>query len=136
MISFHYVHLASDLLDKLLPLLEEARAFYQETYGEELVIDLLETDMYMAMEDGKAIACAGLKMGHNDELVYVFTTKEHRRKGLARKLVTDLLATTFKEVVLVTGTKQPEAYNLYKSLGFKEILHRDGTNIYMQKDER
>ena len=136
MISYHYVNLSSDLLPKLLELLGEAKDFYYDTYGEELVTELLEVDMYMAMEDGVPISCAGLRLGNTtDELVYVFTTQAHRGKGLARKLVTDLLSTTFKPVKAVLCSMEPSLPKLCESLGFVrgEV---DGTDLYMFKDGR
>jgi GNAT superfamily N-acetyltransferase len=136
MISYHYVNLSSDLLDKLLELLGEAKDFYYSTYGEELVIDLLEVDMYLAMDGGVPIACAGLRLGNTtDELVYVFTTQARRGKGLSHKLVADLLATTFKPVKAVLCNMEPSLPALCESLGFVRG-EADDTDLYMFKEGR
>jgi GNAT superfamily N-acetyltransferase len=84
--------------------------------------------------DGIAVACGGWR-GHEGhevdfrdgdaELKRMYVVPQARGRGLARALLAELdrsAATAGRRrIVLETGTKQPEAIELYKSSGYIEI---------------
>jgi putative acetyltransferase len=59
------------------------------------------------------------------EIKRMYTIKEHRGKGIASAIVSELETWTkesgYKKCVLETGKRQPWAISLYKRLGFVEI---------------
>lgn len=63
------------------------------------------------------------------ELLYVFTATRHRGKGIAQKLMTDLIFTLKQETIsrtlsLEVRPSNTSAIKLYESLGFKILSRR------------
>lgn len=90
--------------------------------------------------DGVAVACGSVRdvSGTDDgrgrgtqhpaatgELKRVFVRPEHRGRGIARSLMSELERSArrlgFRRFVLETGTAQPEAIALYSALGYEPI---------------
>jgi len=83
-------------------------------------------------EDGGIVCCAWLLLvtkppsprfphGQTGTLFNVYTVPEHRRKGLARRVMEHLLSAAFElnlDVVELNATE--DGYELYRSLGFKD----------------
>ena len=83
-------------------------------------------------EDGGIVCCAWLLLvtkppsprfphGQTGTLFNVYTVPEHRRKGLARRVMEHLLSSAFElnlDVVELNATE--DGYELYRSLGFKD----------------
>jgi GNAT superfamily N-acetyltransferase len=81
--------------------------------------------------DNTIAACGAIKEYDSDtmEIKRMYTTKKHRRKGIASNLLTQLeswvLELGYKRCVLETGKKQPEAIALYQRNGFKITSNYD-----------
>jgi putative acetyltransferase len=76
--------------------------------------------------DGAAVGSGAIRPeGDSMEIKRMFTRKEHRGKGIASAIVSELETWSkelgYKSCVLETGKKQPWALSLYKKLGFVEI---------------
>lgn len=78
--------------------------------------------------DGEvAIACGCFKKYSADvaELKRIFVKDNYRGKGIAAQIVKNALKLAktynYKKMILQTGSKQPEAMNLYSTLGFKRV---------------
>ncbi|MFP7366680.1 GNAT family N-acetyltransferase [Corynebacterium callunae] len=93
------------------------------------------------------------------EVKRVWTSKEHRRQGLSRRIMTALESAAaergYRRIYLTTGPRQPEAKHLYLSLDYtplfdldedpEKVLHlafekvitplRDGVDIEGSEDE-
>jgi len=83
-------------------------------------------------EDGGIVCCAWLLLvtkppsprfphGQTGTLFNVYTVPEHRRRGLARRVMEHLLSAAFElnlDVVELNATE--DGYELYRSLGFKD----------------
>jgi ribosomal protein S18 acetylase RimI-like enzyme len=59
------------------------------------------------------------------ELKRIWTDREHRRRGYARALLAELEAEIarrgYRKIYLMTGNRQPEAEELYESLGYTRL---------------
>lgn len=84
--------------------------------------------IFLVLRRGGAVAaCAGLRRHGNGvvELKRMFVRPAYRRTGLARVLIAALednaRAAGYRQLVLETGTGQPEAMALYESAGFERI---------------
>jgi ribosomal protein S18 acetylase RimI-like enzyme len=59
------------------------------------------------------------------ELKRIWTDSAHRRKGLAKKLLTeletDIAGRGYTRIYLTTGDRQPEAERLYESAGYTRL---------------
>lgn len=82
--------------------------------------------------DGEAVA-GGAFMRETDtvaEMKRVWTHPGHRRKGLARRVMSELeaeaLARGYATAHLTTGARQPEAVGLYLALGYEPLFDLDG----------
>lgn len=81
----------------------------------------------VAYEDGRAVACGGLKRLSVEvaEIKRLFVVPEARGRGAARWLLGVLEATArdlgYKRVRLDTGAHQPRARALFESAGFRAI---------------
>ena len=79
----------------------------------------------VASVDGEPIGCAGLRgrTGTEVELKRMYIRAAHRRRGHARRLLTELedraRALGYRRLVLETGTGQPEAIALYEREGYR-----------------
>ena len=83
-------------------------------------------------EDGGIVCCAWLLLvtkppsprfphGQTGTLFNVYTVPEHRRRGLARRVMEHLLSAAYElnlDVVELNATE--DGYELYRSLGFKD----------------
>jgi diacylglycerol O-acyltransferase len=80
----------------------------------------------VAMLGGEPIGCAGLRRhGSDAEVKRMFVRIEHRRRGHARRMLTELEGWAaergYRRVVLETGLAQPEAIALYEAAGYRPI---------------
>ena len=78
-------------------------------------------------EDDTPVACGAIKEYAKDavEIKRMFTLPEHRGKGIASRVLTELelwaADLTYKTCILETGKRQPEAITLYKRNGYTLI---------------
>jgi len=81
----------------------------------------------VAYENSKPVGCGAIKEFDRDtaEVKRMYTLPENRGKGIAAKVLTELEIWArelgFKDCILETGHKQPEAIALYKKCGYKII---------------
>ncbi|MFM0015464.1 GNAT family N-acetyltransferase [Paraburkholderia sediminicola] len=86
----------------------------------------------LLLRDGQAIA-GGAFMRHADpgtvEFKRIWTSRDHRRQGLARRVLTELEVHAgrlgYMRVYLGTGPRQPEAIALYKTCGYTLLSAHD-----------
>lgn len=82
--------------------------------------------------DGVAVACGGWRShgvvaeaGPTAEVKRMYVRQSARRTGLARALLAELertaLAAGHTQLILETGSKQPEAVALYRSAGYTDV---------------
>jgi ribosomal protein S18 acetylase RimI-like enzyme len=67
---------------------------------------------------------AGLKERHKGHIYGVYVTASHRRRGIARQLIRELLHragqdTSLEQILLAVSTRQEAASALYRTLGFE-----------------
>ncbi|HVC73497.1 MAG TPA: GNAT family N-acetyltransferase [Mycobacteriales bacterium] len=123
-----------------LTLIELVQGEYVLRYGgrDEAPIDVAEFLppeglFLLARLDGAAAGCGGWRnLGDGRaEIKRMFTAAEHRNRGVARAVLAELehtaAAAGIKELVLETGTVQPEAIALYESSGYQPV---DGFGYY------
>jgi GNAT superfamily N-acetyltransferase len=81
----------------------------------------------VARVDGAPAGCGGWRaLGDGRaEIKRMFTVAEHRNRGVARAVLAELERTAaaagIEQLVLETGTVQPEAIALYESSGYRPI---------------
>lgn len=83
----------------------------------------------LACLDGDAVGMGGWRLGGpaagDAEIKRMYVRPGRRRGGLARQILAELERTAalagVKRLVLETGTAQPEAIALYRSVGFADI---------------
>lgn len=86
-----------------------------------------EGRLYLALEDGKAAGCAGLrKIGRETgELKRVFVRPAFRGKGIGRRLVLAVVEAgrknAYRRLRLDTLPSMKRALELYRAMGFKPI---------------
>jgi putative acetyltransferase len=84
-------------------------------------------EVVVAYLDGKAVACGAIRAYENQttEVKRMFVREENRCQGIAGKVLAELETwakeLNFKECILETGIKQPEAIALYKKSGYEVI---------------
>jgi GNAT superfamily N-acetyltransferase len=123
-----------------LKLIELVQGEYVVRYGgrDKAPIDVAEflppAGLFLlARLDGAAAGCGGWRnLGDGRaEIKRMFTAAEHRNRGVARAVLAELERTAaaagIEELVLETGTVQPEAIALYESSGYQPI---DGFGYY------
>jgi len=83
-----------------------------------------DTTVFIAREDGRAIACGALKR-HRDgvgEVKRMYTRLSHRGRKIGARIVERLEALAcqegFKRLVLETGDRHPAAWAVYERAGF------------------
>lgn len=85
----------------------------------------------VARVDGEAVACGALRPlpggeAHVSEVKRLWVEPSARRLGLARRVLARLVEVArelgYRQVVLETGTQQPEALALYRSEGWYPIV--------------
>ena len=95
---------------------------FQRPYGDLLLIrrefDTVAGGAYMYHDDETA------------EIKRVWTSSNHRRQGLSRRIMRaleeEIAARGYSRIYLTTGPRQPEARNLYLSLGYTPLFDVDG----------
>ena len=81
----------------------------------------------VAYEDNKPIGCGAIKEFDLQvmEIKRMYTLPEGRGKGIATKILSELekwaSELSYKKCILETGKRQPEAIELYKKNGYKNI---------------
>jgi GNAT superfamily N-acetyltransferase len=84
-------------------------------------------NIVVAYIDGEAVGCGAFKeyVPETVEIKRMFTKPEHRGKRIAAEVLTELefwaAELGYKEFVLETGKKQPEAIRLYERSGYEVI---------------
>ncbi|RZK89914.1 MAG: N-acetyltransferase [Pedobacter sp.] len=108
------------LLDKDLAVRDgDEHAFYAQFNK----VDSIK-QVVVAYQNGMPVACGAIKPLSETaaEVKRMFVHPDHRKKGIAAKILTELEAwateLTFEECVLETGRKQPEAIALYQKVGY------------------
>ncbi|WP_315066354.1 GNAT family N-acetyltransferase [uncultured Clostridium sp.] len=102
-------------------------------------------DVIIIYKDDVPAACGALKEYDADtiELKRIFVTKDNRRQGLSKLIVSRLeelgSSNGYKSAVLETGIKQIEAINLYKNTGYTIIENYgqyagNSNSVCMKKD--
>jgi RimJ/RimL family protein N-acetyltransferase len=102
-----------------------------------------------AFEDGRLIGTAGFrredrhKTRHKGLVWGVYVSEQHRSRGVARALLTELIhraraQTGIEQITLAVATQQTAAHRLYASLGFEVFGHerhalKDGDS-YVDED--
>jgi GNAT superfamily N-acetyltransferase len=86
----------------------------------------------VAYLDGAAVACGGWRVhGADAEIKRMYVVPRARGRGLARQILAGLEASVaaagLTRAILETGTRQPEAMELYESSGYVRI---PGFGIY------
>ena len=107
--------------------------YYYERFGEESLkyheINSLKhmDEFFIAYEGNDAIAIICLKKfdEKTGELKRLFVMPEYRRTGIAMQMITfseeKAKEIGYKEMVLETGVKMPEAIRLYKKAGYAMV---------------
>ncbi|MEY9845936.1 GNAT family N-acetyltransferase [Streptacidiphilus sp. MAP5-3] len=135
------------------PLLRELADEYRTRYPEHRDVGRSELERYPAtefappngallllLERGEPVAGGAFRRYREDEpqtaeLKRIWTHSRHRRRGLARRIVSALeqeaLARGYRDVYLTTGPRQPEARALYLATGYTPLfdLHADPESI-------
>jgi len=81
----------------------------------------------VAYENGRPAGCGAIKEYSSNavEVKRMYTLPEHRGKGIASKILTELEVwareLSFEKCILETGRMQPEAIRLYQKNGYKII---------------
>lgn len=149
--------LSIDYLDpdaaEVKALIEASDAFYVDLYPAESnhlesSADLKRPNVLFigCRLDGKLIASGAAKIMQDDgvyaEIKRVFVLKQHRGRGLSRKIMQFLEAELERREIglfrLETGVRQPEALGLYRKLGYRErppfgSYRPDPLSVFMEK---
>ncbi|QDY66114.1 GNAT family N-acetyltransferase [Glutamicibacter halophytocola] len=123
---------------RLAPLFAGLTAEYTQRYGDRNGSVAQELDRFPAHEfsdplgrfvileeAGRTVAGGALRRydQHTAELKRIWTHEEHRRRGLARRVLIELerAATElgYTQIFLTTGPRQPEALKLYLNAGYQ-----------------
>ena len=142
-----------------LPLVEQLTDEYQTRYGNyfEEGGAVQEMNRYpperfavpdgafvLLLRDGRPIA-GGAFMRYDEttaEFKRVWTDRDHRRQGLARRILVELearaIAQGYSRVYLTTGFRQPEARELYLRTGYSALfdLHADPESVQVLAFEK
>ncbi|GAB3218385.1 GNAT family N-acetyltransferase [Kineococcus gypseus] len=87
--------------------------------------------LLLLLEDGAPVAGGAYRRYDEGtaELKRIWTHREHRRRGLGRRVLTELearaLAAGYSRLYLTTGPRQPEARGLYLRAGFRPLFDLD-----------
>ncbi|BCW37967.1 N-acetyltransferase [Arthrobacter sp. StoSoilA2] len=84
--------------------------------------------LIIIQENGESVAGGAFRRfdEHTAELKRIWTHSAHRRRGLARRVLTELENEArrrgYRKLYLTTGPRQPEARNLYLATGYKALF--------------
>ena len=125
------VSIESPLQDDVRTLIAELNATLLELTPPEFVFhmtaeQMAETDttMFIAREDGRAVACGALKRhaGRIGEIKRMYTRPSHRGRKIGAMIVAEVEALArregFRQLVLETGDRHPAAWTVYERAGF------------------
>ncbi|SHM04512.1 GNAT family N-acetyltransferase [Streptomyces yunnanensis] len=119
------------------PLLDELTHEYSTRYGRPVDLDLEYPAaefgppggaFLLLLEDGEPVAGGAYRRYDPDtaELKRIWTHHAHRRRGLARRVLTALeqhaAARGYTRLYLTTGPRQPEAKHLYLAAGYRPLF--------------
>ena len=124
---------------RVAPLLRELGEEYSSRYGKDAHAELARypdeefTEPYggvllLLLEHGEPVAGGAFRRydGTTAELKRIWTHSGHRRRGFARRVVTELereaRARGYGRVYLTTGPRQPEARGLYLAAGYTPLF--------------
>jgi putative acetyltransferase len=124
--------------------LNERYGELQKQYDKHNKLEFIR-DVIIIYKDDVPAACGALKEYDADtiELKRIFVTKDNRRKGLSKLIVSRLeglgSSNGYKYAVLETGIKQIEAINLYKNTGYTIVENYgqyagNSNSVCMKKD--
>ena len=117
------------------PLLEGLHLEYAERYGPEIGAEEMSHHpvddftaptgvLLLLLEGGSPVGCGAIRR-HDDataELKRVWTAPAHRRRGISRRVLGELerlaAAAGYRRIYLTTGSRQPEAFALYRGSGY------------------
>jgi GNAT superfamily N-acetyltransferase len=117
----------------VLALDEAIQAEYVTRYGgPDAVVDASEFEppgglFVVGLLDGQPVASGGWRRLSEDvaELKRMYVVPEQRGHGLARRILADLedraARAGYRQLVLTTGTAQPEAIALYQATGYTRV---------------
>jgi GNAT superfamily N-acetyltransferase len=83
--------------------------------------------LLLLLDDGRPVAGGAFRRYDNEtaELKRMWTHSAHRRRGLARRMLTELeteaAARGYRRIYLTTGWRQPAATALYLATGYTEL---------------
>jgi GNAT superfamily N-acetyltransferase len=124
------------------PLLRELGDEYSARYGKDAHAELARYPdeeftsqhggvLLLLLEHGLPVAGGAFRRydGTTAELKRIWTHSAHRRRGLARRVVTELereaAARGYRRIHLTTGPRQPEARGLYLATGYTPLFDTD-----------
>lgn len=104
-----------------------------------------DTTVFVAREDGKAVACGALKRHDNGvgEVKRMYTRPEHQKRGIGGAILREIEALALTEglerLVLETGDRHPAAWRVYERGGFSRCsavldYPETGYSIFYEKD--
>ncbi|MFD3660505.1 GNAT family N-acetyltransferase [Streptomyces sp. NPDC058659] len=118
------------------PLLDELAYEYTTRYGSAHDLSLYPATEFappdgaflLLLEQGRPVAGGAYRRydEHTAELKRIWTHSAHRRRGLARRVLTVLereaAARGYTRIHLTTGARQPEARGLYLATGYRPLF--------------
>ncbi|MFI8964169.1 GNAT family N-acetyltransferase [Streptomyces sp. NPDC053493] len=118
------------------PLLDELTHEYTTRYGASEDLRSYPAEEFLPprgtflllLEQGRPVAGGAYRRydEHTAELKRIWTHSEHRRRGLARRVLDELerdaAARGYSRIFLTTGPRQPEAKGLYLATGYRPLF--------------
>lgn len=119
------------LLEKWYLLFEEdtgIAASTEEEAAQKIELFIEGKEVYVWEADGEVVSCMkkARPSKHGITVSFVFTPKEHRRKGYARTLVaevTEELLLEYDFAMLYTDLKNPTSNKIYQEIGYEQIAN-------------
>lgn len=121
----------SPLLEKWYLLFEEdtgIAASTEEEAAKKIELFIEGKEVYVWEVDGEVVSCMKKARPSKNGITvsFVFTPKEHRRKGYARTLVaevTEELLLEYDFAMLYTDLKNPTSNKIYQEIGYEQIAN-------------